>query len=482
MNTSGQAVDLPQGLKLRSAVPVVAGPRASFSDGPYKVGFWIVAAWVFISFSRFFDLIAVGYKIPGIVYYTMVGVILISGAIPRALHSPITWMIVVFTIWVGITLPFSVWRTNSIQPATAAFQSLVTFVAISGLTLSPRQCIRMIYILGAAAFVGAILSFAFGNMETGRLELMQGSFKDPNEYAMTLLMGLPLLALLARSSNPFTRIFGAAASLVTLFVFLRAGSRGGMIALLAMGVVLFWGVSLGKKIMVVAGGGAALIIGLAVLPGYLQQRYFTFFTVDESAPMNADERERLQGADVGSTEGRLSLLEWSLKLTVRHPLFGVGPGNFPTAHWSEAKAEGKKVAWNVTHNTYTQISSETGVPGAILFIAFLVQAVRAVRRVVKRATENGYPELERAAYHLWLSLAGVCVAAFFLSLAYFPAFYVLAAIALSLERAITPAPAAIMVPQRMTMKPVGGPVPAPAAPARKRVMSGKEIRALMRKV
>lgn len=225
MNTSGQAVDLPQGLKLRSAVPVVAGPRASFSDGPYKVGFWIVAAWVFISFSRFFDLIAVGYKIPGIVYYTMVGVILISGAIPRALHSPITWMIVVFTIWVGITLPFSVWRTNSIQPATAAFQSLVTFVAISGLTLSPRQCIRMIYILGAAAFVGAILSFAFGNMETGRLELMQGSFKDPNEYAMTLLMGLPLLALLARSSNPFTRIFGAAASLVTLFVFLRRLAR-----------------------------------------------------------------------------------------------------------------------------------------------------------------------------------------------------------------------------------------------------------------
>ena len=105
--------------------------------------------------------------------------------------------------------------------------------------------------------------------------------------------------------------------------------------------------------------------------------------------------------------------------------------------------------------------------------------------MVKNAAENGYPELERAAYHLWLSLAGVCVAAFFLSLAYFPAFYVLAAIALSLERAIAPAQAAIVAPQRVTTKPVGGQIPAPvapAAPAPKRVMSGKEIRALMRKV
>ncbi len=489
MNTIGQTADVQPGSKPSVLARVAAGPSSALSVGPISnIGFWVAAAWVFISFSRFFDLVAAGYKIPGVVYYTMLVLVLVSGAIPRALNNRIAWTIVAFTIWVGVTLPFSVWRTNSLDAERAAFQSLVTFVAVSGLTITARQCTRMMYALGVAALVGAGLAFFYGSMETGRLELVQGSFKDPNEYAMTLLMGLPMLALLARSRNTFARVFGVGSCLVTLFVFLRAGSRGGMIALLVMGAVLFWGVSLKKKVLVLVLGAGGLLLGIAALPGYLQQRYFTFFNVDESAPMNENERSLLEGADVGSSEGRLDLLLWSLKLTARHPLFGVGPGNFPTAHWSEARDEGKRVAWNVSHNTYTQISSETGILGALLFIAFLVRALQAARRVVKNAAANGYPELERAGYHLWLSLTGVCAAAFFLSLGYFGIFYVLGAVALSLERAISPAPAVVRVPVR----PAEVPIPAAAVPAGsanlkspaapRKIMSGKEVRALMRKV
>jgi putative inorganic carbon (HCO3(-)) transporter len=179
----------------------------------------------------------------------------------------------------------------------------------------------------------------------------------------------------------------------------------------------------------------------------------------------------------------LSLLYSGLKLTARHPIFGVGPGNFPTAHWSEALAEGTRVGWNVTHNTYLQLSSETGIPGLLLFVAFLFNAFRATRRVIKNGAANGHPELARAGYHLWLSLTGLCAAAFFLSLGYFPAFYVLGAIALSLERA-SARPAAQPVPLAPVVISTPGAPVAVDLPvlSSKKVMSGKEVRALMRKV
>jgi O-antigen ligase len=249
---------------------------------------------------------------------------------------------------------------------------------------------------------------------------------------------------------------------------------------------LFWGVSPVKKLVVVVSAATLLTLGFAVLPGYLQQRYVTFFSVDDSAAIDEDQRTLLKGADVGSTEGRLDLLYWSLKLTLRHPIFGVGPGNFPTAHWSEAADEGKRVGWNVSHNTYTQISSETGIPGAILFIVFLVKSLRAARRVSKNAAANGYPELEIAGYHVWLSLTGVSVAAFFLSLAYFPVFYVMCALALCLERAISVKRelSPVTVGAASFARPGGGLPPVAFAfpsPANK-MLSGKAVRQMMRKL
>jgi O-antigen ligase len=198
--------------------------------------------------------------------------------------------------------------------------------------------------------------------------------------------------------------------------------------------------------------------------------------------MTEEERSILQGADVASTEGRWSLIYDGLRMTAKHPLFGVGPGNFAVARWSEAANEGRRTGWNVTHNTYLQLSSETGIMGALLFIAFLYRAFQATRRVVKNGAANGYPELARAAYHLWLSLVALCVAAFFLSLGYFPAFYVLGAIALSLERAISQPRLPGSLAQ-VAATPVGAPVAfASPAPPSKKALSGKEIRALLRRV
>ena len=64
-----------------------------------------------------------------------------------------------------------------------------------------------------------------------------------------------------------------------------------------------------------------------------------------------------------------------------HPLFGVGPGNF----------EQVSGYWHVTHNAFTQMSSEGGLPALILYVLILWHGftnVRATKRLASRRTES----------------------------------------------------------------------------------------------
>lgn len=76
-------------------------------------------------------------------------------------------------------------------------------------------------------------------------------------------------------------------------------------------------------------------------------------------------------------ENRRLLLKESIAVTLRRPIFGVGVGNFPVYVNGMNKEEGRlKEAWHGTHNTYTQLSSETGIPGLAIFIGILVVSWR----------------------------------------------------------------------------------------------------------
>jgi len=84
-----------------------------------------------------------------------------------------------------------------------------------------------------------------------------------------------------------------------------------------------------------------------------------------------------------SAQQRKELLFKSLKVTVRHPLFGVGPGNFEVVSG----------AWDVTHNSYTQISAEGGIPAFFCrYLSFGVDLLisETLENIEKQDREFGY--------------------------------------------------------------------------------------------
>src|SRR5207248_9857652 len=93
----------------------------------------------------------------------------------------------------------------------------------------------------------------------------------------------------------------------------------------------------------------------------------------------------MRDSALNSTASRKALLKNSVKFTIRHPLFGVGPGMFSVADNDEAIANGlRKGQWLGTHNSYTQVSAELGVPAFCFYVATIVMSLTGPYKLYRR--------------------------------------------------------------------------------------------------
>ena len=193
-----------------------------------------------------------------------------------------------------------------------------------------------------------------------------------------------------------------------LYGLIATFSRSGFIAMSVALLACFWEYGIrGKRVALVALTGILGIASVAVAvstPHYLSRLQ----SIVQGGGVDAE--------DQASWEARRQLLVSSVELAVRHPIFGVGPGNFPAVTES----------WHVTHNTYTEFAAEAGFPALILFLIILTLAFRNVRRVRKTATYAQSKEVQLFTGALWASLAAYMVGAMFSSTEYnlFPYFMV----------------------------------------------------------
>jgi O-antigen ligase len=116
---------------------------------------------------------------------------------------------------------------------------------------------------------------------------------------------------------------------------------------------------------------------------------------------------------------RIELLKYSIQYTLENPVFGVGPGQFPDQVWSRAKAVGKRVPSMGTHNTFTQVSSEMGLPALIVYGAVLFTSFQLIFRLYKRTTDQpAMQEINNMAFCLLLILVIYSVSTMFHHVAY----------------------------------------------------------------
>ena len=406
-----------------------------------QIGYYALLVWTFLYFSRLLDISFSNLKIMMILNVIWLTAAVLSGRLLALFTTGVGLALTGFFCWMVISFPFSVWKGGSVETVQLTLRALLLMASIMALVTTTIASRKLMYTMGFALAVAAVISRVSGEQSaTGRLVLATGAFSDPNIYCLALGIGLPFLLLRATIEDQFyKKLMSIAAVVPMLITAVSTGSRSGFLALVAMFIVLFFRSSGRVRVYLVAGTSAAVMLVSAVASDYMLARLTTVFSSAYDDSLSEKENRSLATAAVGSANARKYLFMRSIELTLKNPIVGVGPGMFAVAEAADAQGQNIEEAWHETHNTYTQVSSEIGIPGLMFYAGGIIIAFLLLARLPKlRSTgsnDRAQYEIHQSALYLQLSLIVMATGAMFLSIAYNGLIFFLLGLTVALDRA-----------------------------------------------
>ena len=345
--------------------------------------------------------------------------------------GPTTKLLLALTCWMVLCIPGALVAGNSFD---LVFGSFVKTALMCALTAAAVRGVRdverlaLAYLAAATVYAGVVISrFDLGSGADWRLGHLY--YYDANDLATFLVTAMPLGFYFIHAGRGLrTRAFAAVGLIVMTVSFVRTGSRGGFIALIAVALFIvarYSAIPLGRRVFVTA-AVAAIVVGTASTQYWEQMG-----TIVSDTDYNRTDES-----------GRLPIWGRGIGYMLENPLFGVGPNNFPTAEgtlspYADRQQFGVGVRWNAAHNSYIQVGAELGIVGLALFVAFIASALVAAHRSRPPADAGEGPRDRRLQLSqvLTASLIGFVVGAVFLSLAYSDMLYTLVAMAIGMRKA-----------------------------------------------
>jgi putative inorganic carbon (HCO3(-)) transporter len=321
-----------------------------------------------------------------------------------------------------LSIPFAInpgeaWKTFS----ELLVKALLIFIVIVNVVRTKHRLYLMIML---ALVVSVYLSiyaiqdyqsgiFGIGEAETLRIKgRIHGLFDNPNDLALHLVSIAPIAVGLAFAKRGmWTKFVYLGAAFLMVAAVVVTFSRGGFIGLVAVSFFLLWRLGRKQRGLSMAVFVLLIVFFFAFAPGSYGSRLSTIFNT---------------ASDItGSASQRNQVLKRSIFVTLRYPLLGVGLGNF---HYKSFQELG-------THNAYTQVGSEMGIPAMVLYIMFLVYPYKRLKEIEKATDGN---KNERYYYYLSIGLRagliGYMVASFFAAVAYQWYIWYLVGYAIALRR------------------------------------------------
>jgi O-antigen ligase len=301
--------------------------------------------------------------------------------------------------------------------------TLILVVLVPAVTQSLPSLSRVMQTIGVAGLSLILMGLTVNDFRTGRLELSGAgsSSSNSNDYAANVILLMPAIAYLTmrRGTNIVLKILGVGALGCGCFLVLSTGSRGALISMALSTLYLLKAGSWKVRGAILVGLPVLILAAIPVRPGQAALRLTSLFSSKNDT-----------SESVESQMQRTALLMESIRATIAHPMLGVGPGTFQEYQAQLAGENGQRGMWHETHNSYTQISSECGVPAVICYLA----AIFMTYRVFGRGRKSADPRLREISTVLSLMLVSFAVCMFFLAQGYGFGFPVMGGIAISIDR------------------------------------------------
>jgi len=312
-------------------------------------------------------------------------------------------MLGLFMMWISVTLPFSFSVTDSLDMWKKVMK--IDFMILVALVLlhSRKHIMTLVWVLVfSLGFYGAKGGlFTIVNGGVYRVWGPEGTFiEGNNELALAIIVAIPLMRFLQLQSTGKGARWGLGILMILSAVAaLGTQSRGALIAILGMALVLWW-----RNRNKLLFGMTIVLVGLALvafMPEAWQQRMETITDYETD----------------GSAMGRINAwwMAWNL---ARDRIAGGGFDIYTPEIFRAYAPDPTDV--HAAHSIYFQVLGEHGFIGLLLFGLIWIMTWRWAEVLRKRGALNAASAwLTDLGAMCQVSLVGYFVGGLFLSLAYF---------------------------------------------------------------
>ncbi len=323
-------------------------------------------------------------------------------------------------LFLGLSVLSALFAANYWLAARAlavTWSSLVLFWATTAIAAGrPRRerTIVAVLILAVLATVGTALVQAYG-IDSVHFSLNRapgGTLGNRNFVAHLAAIATPLLVVAAVGARRrFSSVVATVALAVVSAVLVLSRTRAAWVALAACVVVLLPAVWRARVRWQVVGMRRRLLLNVAVVAVTVIGAVFVPNSLDwRSASPYLDSVKSMTDYKAGSGHGRLVQYTNSLRLALRHPVLGVGPGNWSVEYPAIVKRDDPSLSQDtgMTDNPWPSsdwmafVSERGPLAAIVLALAWLLLLADAGRQMLVAE--------ELDAYLRGLALAGVVIA------------------------------------------------------------------------
>lgn len=411
------SADLP--LRTLVRLDPAPAPLLAYTDSSLiqRAGFAVLCIFSISAYANefAFRLFHVKAYISTVSWVLLPVLLLLSGNVLRGFRDVIGWLWLFFLAWICLATPFSAWRGGSVALLVDYVpHGWIQLFYFAAFVISVAHLRRLMFFLVASNLLLLLDCFWAGSMRTGRLEIPDSMFfRNSNDLSLQLIIAITQFAYLLYQGPMWKRVAGGGAMLAALVFLFKTAARGAFVAVLILALASL--VLTRNRIRFIAlamliGAGALLLAPASV---------FHRITLIAMQPETVAGADLMDEAAVGSQLQRMALLRQSLVYAITHPLVGVGPGQFAVAASLDLKREGKPAPWLGTHNSYTEVASECGIPAFLLYTGVIFVVLRSNLRIYRRSAHSEEArDVSALAFCLFASALAYATCTFFFHLAY----------------------------------------------------------------
>lgn len=406
----------PEPVSAPAPISFLAAPVPESEGAVQRLGFVVLAVYILSGYANDFSIRLFHTKayLSTITVVLLPLILLMSGAALRGLRVREGKLWLFFFLWMVIDLPFSAWRSGTASLLiNYGPRSWILLYYIVSFVVTITMLRRMIYVQVFGAVLLLLSCIAFGSAGPQRFDV-QGSlfFSNANELAMSILFGMAVLMFPIMRGSALWKIAAVLCLGVSTVYLLKTGSRGGLLGFIAMFLALM--ILSRRRLLVLLFMALGAILAVLFVSHESLHRLSLAFGGPSIYEASGDDFSA-----IASRMQRTELLRRSIILAIENPLFGVGPGQFAVAVDQQAKQEGKRSPWLGTHNSYTEVASECGIPALICYCALLWFCIRTNYRLFRTTQDRpGAEDVHAITFCLLLSSVVYAVCTFFDHVAY----------------------------------------------------------------